>query len=638
MGGIDLRPPGLEVDLKRYQVRRGEEEVRLERQPMELLILLAQRAGELVTRETIVSRLWPDDVFVDTERGINNAIRKIRSALRDDPDNPRYLETIVGKGYRLVGKVVVIAPEGGTEETASGSFPPDPGAGNSLAESVHADPLRPLMVRKSAALRRAAAGIATLLVAAAAWWAWSMVRNTATTPAIRAIAVLPLENLSGSPDQDYFAAGMTDELISDLAKVGSFSVISRTSVTQYKGTKKTLPEIARELNVDAVIEGSVLRDGNRVRITVQLLNKLDRHLWSDSYEGDLHDVLNLQSQVAHAIAQRVESKLNPAQQAQLNIHRPVDPEVLDTYLRGLYQLNLGTPEGMKAALASFQQVIAKDPTFASGYTQIASIDLQLGICCLPPRDIFPQAKANVEKALVLDDTLAEAHAVLAAIHFWYDWDWPGTESEVRRAIELDKNNADAHDQYGVYLTVIGQFDRALPEFQRAHELDPNSVGIMGDLVFWPVMARRYDLAIENGRKAIEMQPRAGWTHTYLGLAYAMKGQSAEGIAEAEAAHRLDDNPLITSFLASIYAHSGRRGEAERTLADLSDQLKNSYSCSYEVAVVHLELGRTEDAFRWFQKAYQQRSGCMVLVKIDPRLDGVRRDSRYQTLLQQVGIP
>jgi TolB-like protein/Flp pilus assembly protein TadD len=484
--------------------------------------------------------------------------------------------------------------------------------------------------------------VAIAVIVVAALGAGVLLRMQRQGPAgpatIESLAVLPLANLSGDLQQEYFADGMTEELTSDLAKVGGFSVISRTSAMQYKGTKKTLPQIARELNVDAVIEGSVFRVANRVRITAQLVDaRADRHMWSDSFEEDVGNVLDLQSKIAHSIAEHVGSRLAPTKAAQSNARRAVAPEVLDLYLKGLYQVNQGTADSIKAALVSFQQAIAKDPSFAPAYAQIAGIDLTLGTSYMPPREIMPQAKLNAEKAVALDDSLAEAHVALAGVNFFYEWDWPAVEREVRRALELDKNNADAHDQYGSYLIAIGRFDEGIAELKRARDLDPFSTVIAGDLVFWPVFARQYDLAIESGKKAIELQPRASYTRMSLGLAYAMKGNYKDGIAEAELAHKLDDNPLVASFLASIYARAGRREDAERTLAGLSEQLKTQYSCSYEVGVAYLELGRTDEAFRYFDKAYEQRADCMTMLKVDPRLDRIRNDARYQALLRKVGF-
>ena len=461
---------------------------------------------------------------------------------------------------------------------------------------------------------------------------------------IQSLAVLPLANLSGDPQQEYFADGMTEELTSDLAKVGSFAVISRTSVMQYKGTRKNLRDIAGELNVDAVIEGSVFRDTNRIRITAQLIDaRTDRHLWSESFSGDVGNALDLQSTVARSIAEQVENKLAaggknaPLASTAPAPKRAVDPQVLDLYLRGLYQANLATPESVKAALDAFQQVIAKDPSFAPAYAQLAGIQIAMGTSYVPPREIMPQAKINAEKAVSLDDSLVIGHVSLAAEKFFYEWDWPGTERELQRAIALDKNSADAHDQYASYLIAMGRGDEGVAELQRARDLDPFSPLIAADLVIWPVFARKYDFAIEHSKKALELGPQAGFPRVILGLAYAMKGNYETAIKEAEAGHKLDDNPLNTSFLASIYARAGRRKEAEATLATLSEQLKTQYSCAYEVGVVYLELGDKEKAFKYFNDAYEQRADCIPLLKVDPRLDPIHTDPRYQELMRKVGF-
>jgi eukaryotic-like serine/threonine-protein kinase len=488
-----------------------------------------------------------------------------------------------------------------------------------------------------------AAGI-VLVIAALSLWMYRRMTRAGSAP-IQSLAVLPLENFSGDAKQEYFVDGMTEELTSELAKIGGFSVISRTSAMQYKGTKKILPQIARELNVDAVIEGSVFREGNRVRITAQLVDaRTDRHLWSNSFEEDVGNALDLQTRIANAIAEQVQNKLAPSsapshapQTPVVAAKRTVAPEVLDLYLRGLYQANQGTADSIKAALASFQQATAKDPSFAPAYAQIAGIQLVLGTSYVPPREIMPQAKANAGKAIALDDTLVIGHVALAGVKFLYEWDWPGTERELQRALALDKNSADAHDQYGQYLIVIGRPDEGIAELQRARELDPFSSLIGGDLVFWSVFARKYDFAIESSKKAIELGPQASWTRVSLGLAYAMKGQYERAVAEAETGHKLDDNPLNTSFLASIYARAGRRKDAERTLASLSEQLKTQYSCSYEVAVVYVELGNLDEAFRYFNQAYEQRADCMPLLKVDPRLDKIHNDPRYQELMRKVGF-
>lgn len=455
---------------------------------------------------------------------------------------------------------------------------------------------------------------------------------------IESLAVLPLANLSGDPAQDYFADGMTEELTTELARIGALRVISRTSVMQYKSVRKPLPEIARELNVDAVLEGSVLRSGSRVRITAQLIQAAaDKHLWAESYDRDLHDILDLQQQVARDIAQEIRIKLTPQQTSRLASRRPVDPEVHDDYLQGLYHLNKGTAKEMQMAIEYFQRAIAKDPTYALAYSGLADSYVTLSTFYWPPREAMPKSKAAALKALELDESLSEAHTSLGNVYFFYDWDWMATEREAKRAIELNPNNANAHDLYGTYLTAMGRTEEALAELQRAYELDPFSLGILADRSFWPFMARKYDLAIANGRKAIETEPNLAFAHSSLALAYAQTGRYPEAIAEADTAHRLDDSPLIASFRAGVYALAGRKTDANKALGDIEEQMKRRYSCGYEVAVVYVSLGQKDKAFEWFQKAHDARSDCMVLVKIDPRLDGLHGDPRYQALIRSLGL-
>jgi len=282
-------------------------------------------------------------------------------------------------------------------------------------------------------------------------------------------------------------------------------------------------------------------------------------------------------------------------------------------------------------------VVAREPSFAPAYAQLANVYTALGTFFLPPREMMPKAEEYARKALELDETLSEAHAQLAAINLFYHWDWGATERESQRALQLDANNADAHDIYGIYLLSIGQFDRGIAELQRSRELDPYGLA-SGDLVFWPILARRYKVAVANGQQALALRPQAGTLHTFLGVAYAMDGQLIEAVKEGEEGHRLDPNPLATSFLASVYARAGRRADAQRTLASLNEQLNSQYSCAYEVAVAYVELRQFGEAFRRFDQAYESRSDCMVLLKFDPRLDAVRQDRRYQALLQKMQYP
>ena len=455
---------------------------------------------------------------------------------------------------------------------------------------------------------------------------------------IQSVAVLPLNNLSADPGQEYFVDGMTDELTTELAHVGALKVISATSAMQYKGAKKSLPQIARELNVECVLEGSVLRDGQRVRITAQLIEaSTDRHLWADGYEGDLKDALNLQRQVAQAIVQQVQAQLSSDERLRLANRHDVDPAVHDFYLRGLYHYNKGTEKDFRDAITYFQQAIAREPGYASAYAGIANAYSQLSTYYLPPNEAMPKAKTAALKALAIDDSLAEAHAALGFIKVTYDWDWEGAAREAQRALELNPNLAAAHDAAALYLSARGRHDQAVASIQRAHQLDPYSIPIVADHIFLTFLARRYAESVEVGRRAVEDEPNAAMFHAYLALPYAMQGRFSEAIAEGETGHRLDDSPLLESFLAGVYALAGRKADAERLVNDLEQKHKSRYSCSYEIADAYVALGQTDVAFRWFDTAYNERSDCMFALKVDPRLDRARANTRYQDLLHRVGL-
>ncbi|MGH9364577.1 MAG: protein kinase domain-containing protein [Thermoanaerobaculia bacterium] len=468
--------------------------------------------------------------------------------------------------------------------------------------------------------------------------------STGGQPArIQSLAVLPLENLSRDTEQEYFADGMTEELISDLGKIRALRVISRTSAMRYKGTKKSMPEIARELNVDALVEGSVLRAGDRVRITAQLIHAAtDRHLWSESYERDLKDVLALQSEVARAVAREVKIALTPQEQARFAEARPVDPEAHQLYLKGRYYVVKNTQEAAQKALECFQQAIDKDPAYAEAYAQLANSYAFLGytgLDVLPARETMPKAKAAVLKALELDDTLAEAHTALGLVRWAYDWDWAAAEKEFQRAIELNPGYATAHLRYGNYFCSLGRFDAAIAEDRRALELDPLSL-VMNHVQGWPYhLSGRYDQAIERYRKTLEMDPNFARTHLRLGEVLAAKGLYREAIGEYEKFSALGGGSTIAlALIGNARALAGERREALRTLEELTAESKRSYVPSFHFAIVHMGLGDKDQAFAWLDKAYEERSQFLVDLKFIPILDPLRSDPRFADLVRRVGLP
>ncbi|HEY3123969.1 MAG TPA: protein kinase [Thermoanaerobaculia bacterium] len=460
---------------------------------------------------------------------------------------------------------------------------------------------------------------------------------------IQSLAVLPLENLSRDPEQEYFADGMTEELIADLGKIRALRVISRTSAMRYKGTKKSLPEIARELDVDALVEGSVLRSGDRVRITTQLIHAAtDRHLWSESYERDLRDVLALQSEVARSIAREIKIAVTLQEQVRLAQVHPVDPEAHQLYLKGRYYLVKNTQEAAQKALQYMKQSIDKDPAYAVAYAGLANTYVGLGytgIDALPPREAMPSAKAAALKALELDDTLAEAHTNLGLVRWAYDWDWPAAEKDLKRAIELNPGYATAHLRYANYLCSLGRFDEAVAEDKRALELDPLSL-IMNHGQAWPYhLSRRYDQAIEKYRKTLEMEPNFPRTHLRLGEVYAAKGMYREAIAEYQKFSSLGGgSTMAVALIGNARALSGERQEALRALEELTAASKRRYVPSFHFALVYAGLGDKDQAFAWLDRAYEERSQFLVELKFEPILDPLRSDPRFEELVRRVGVP
>ena len=456
---------------------------------------------------------------------------------------------------------------------------------------------------------------------------------------IHSLAVLPLENFSRDPDQDYFADGMTEALITDLSKISALQVISRTSVMQYKGSKKPLPLIAKELRVDAVIEGSVERAGDRVRITAQLIEAAnDKHLWAESYDRDLRDVLSLQDEVARRIAGQVQVKLTPQEQKQLSTGSPINPEAYELYLQGRFYWNKGDEQGLKKSIEYYQAALTKEPNSAFAYAGLADSYSAFSDWYLPPRQVMPQAKAAAVKALQLDESLAAAHVALCSIHTIYDWDWQEAEKECRRAIELNPNSADAHDTYANYLAYTGQWEKAAAEIHLAEELDPLSYRYYGDGAFIYFLERRYDQAVLQAQKSLSLQPDFFIAHSFLGLIYAQTGHSPEAVAEAQKGAQLSDSQLAQGFLGYTYAAAGKKSEARKIAADLQANMARRFVCPYEIGTIYLWLGENDESFRWLQKAYDERSICISSMKFDPRLDPIRSDPRYESLIHQVGFP
>jgi len=622
-----LRFGVFEVDLRAGELRKHGLRVRLQEQPFQVLAMLLEYPGELVTREDLQKRLWPADTFVDFDHGLNKAINKIREALGDSAESPRFVETVSRRGYRFLAEVRVVDSP--------------PLRGPEFANPAQAKD-RPDVSGESVAHRRFLAwGISgsVLVLLLFVLMAWTLRSRNRPPLAVRSLAVLPLESLSADGSQDYFADGMTDELITDLGQIGALRVISRTSVMPYKGARKPLAQIARELNVDAIVEGTVFRSGNQVRITAQLIEAPeDKHLWSHDYEGDLRDTLALQNQVAHAIADQIRISLNPQEEAALKSIKVVNPEAYVSYLKGRYFWNKRTADALKAAVAYFNQAIEEDPNYARAYSGLADTYALLGdwqYAVMAPKEALPKAKAAAIKALELDSTLGEAHNSLAFCLDGFDWDFESAEKEFRRAIELNPGYATAHHWYAWHLALVGRNTEAIVEMRNAQNLDPLSLIINADLAELLVIAHFYDESIQQSRKTIEMDPNFGLAHNQLAQAYLQKQNTKEAIAELQKAIRLSgDCPTCTANLARAYAAAGKRDETLRLLSDLKKRSNPTYSYASEIATVYAALGDKDQAMRWLENGYEERFNPGVLLR--PGFDPLRSDPRFQDLLRHIG--
>ncbi len=462
---------------------------------------------------------------------------------------------------------------------------------------------------------------------------------------IQALAILPLENLTGDPQQDYLADGMTEELITDLGKLGGLRVISRTSAMQYKGVRKTVPQVARELHVDAVVEGTLRRAGTKVRITAKLIEgATDRQLWADNYEGDLRDILKLQSDVAQAIASEVRVKLTTQEQSRLTGRRAVDPDAYEAYLKGRYFWNKRGGEGLGKAIQYFEQAIKKDPNYALAYSGLADSyallgSIGIGYDDLPPRVAKPRAKDAALKALKIDDTLAEAHTSLAYTKFAYDWEWSDAEREFKRAIELDPTYATAHQWYALYLTAMGRVNEGMAEIEQARKIDPLSlpINVTKALVF--ILTRQYDRAIEQCQKTLDLYPNSVLTRYYLGQAYGLKGMHAKAIFELEKARELSGGaPAMITALGHAYGVSGKRPEAQKALQELKELSKQRYVPALYFAAIYAGLGDKDQAFQWINGACEERSDYLVYLQREPMADPLRSDPRFQGIVHRIGLP
>jgi len=606
---------------------------------MELLIFLVERRGELVTRDEIAGRLWGQDVFVDVDHSINVAIRKIRLALRDDPEQPRFVETVVGKGYRFAAPVLSNGATGLLVEaglSASQTTPVSTAAPQSPNSRVRKASFRAVL--GLGALFFAALILVLTIVLTIDRGSWLLRRA-----AIRSVAVLPLKNLSGDPAQDYLADGMTEELIGDLARIPGLRVISRTSVMRFNNSQLSIPEIARTLNVDAVLEGSVIREGDQIRVHAQLIRAAtDEHIWAQEYQREYRSVLALQEDVSRSIAERVQASIAPEQRAGLAPTQPVDPDAHEDYLKGRYYFNQRTDDALNKSISYFNQAITKDPTYALAYSGLADDYALIGFRgAVRSKESLSQAKAAAMKAIELDDKLADAHASLAFIAETHEWDWATAEREYKRALELNPGDARAHHWYAGYLTYQGQFDEGIAEEKRARELDPLSLPINNALAGRLLVAGRIDEAQDQVKKTLELDSHFAPAHQTLGWVCLNRGKREEAIQEFQKALQLSgaDNVDLMLDLGFADAMAGRQPEAEKVLERLKRLHEQGLAPSGSIGILYGALGDKDEAFAWLNKACDERDPELTYIKVrGRRFEPVRNDPRFEQLVARVGLP
>jgi len=623
-----LRFDSFELDIRAGELRKAGVKLRLQGQPIQVLAALLNSAGELVTLEQLRAQVWTPDTFVDFDHNLHNAVARIREVLGDSAETPRYIETLPRRGYRYIGPVAGFQTLQPAAETGHHASQP--------LTLVAAPKRKRILVLILGALVLGA--LFTLGLVASTTWRY-LHAKAAVLP-IHSIAVLPLDNLSGDPSEEFFADGMTDQLITDLAKVGSLRVISRTSVMRYKGTKKALPAIARELNVDAIVEGSVIRSGPRVRVTAQLIRaSTDQHLWAETYDRDLGDILMLQGEVADAIAQQVRAQLTPNQHSQLRLAHVVNPAAYDDYLRGrLYFTNEFTnPDSLGKAQRYFEDAIQKDSNFALAYAGLADTYVFLAYAGALQKDLaYRSAKDALAKALQLDDSIGETHDTLGALSSFFEWDWETADREFSRAIALAPSYSCAHEDRAIFLALVGRRAEALAEIAKIQQLDYGSSAAYSESLAYYHL-RDYPRLIDSSRRALLFDPKDWFQHYTLGVGYEATGKLQEAIAEYQKAIATSGgSPGPTVALAHAYAAVGKKAEAEKILRDLESNSKTTAS-PYTMATIYAGLGENDKALESLEKARSEKSFQTLSLKADLLLDTLRPDPRFQSLLRRMSL-
>jgi TolB-like protein/DNA-binding winged helix-turn-helix (wHTH) protein/Flp pilus assembly protein TadD len=615
------------LDLAQRVLMREGELVPLAPKSFDLLLALVEAGGKVLSKEELMKRVWPD-TFVE-EGSLTQAIFTLRKTLAEGGGSQQYIQTLSKRGYRFVAPL--------TTEVA-----PEPQVLLSDGDEEQQEPYDGVQPPRFFRLGRL--GLVSLVAAALIPITIAMNMAIARKPRarpIRSLAVLPLEDLSHDPAQEFFAEGMTDELINTLAKISALRVVSRTSVIQYAGSKKSLPEIARELDVDAIVEGTVLRASNQVRITAQLVRASpEQHLWAETYQGSVDEVLILQDKVAQAVAHSIQVKLTPQERNLLETRRSVNAEAYEAYLKGVYFMNHQTPpeENVEKAKEAFQQATIKDPSYALGWSGLGAAYVWLGMYGAEPRaEAYPFASKAAGKALELDSDLPEALVVLGQIKTEYEWDWRQAERMFRQAIKTNPNAAESHLSYALLLAEVGRTREAVAEAQRAHEAEPRHAGMYFLIGWYSYIDHQYEKAERICLEVAQRVPRFFAAHDCLAGVYLQTGRVQQAVAEARISAQVADRGVLSlAYLGNTLGVSGADGEAEKVLHEMINLSAHRYVPPEYIALIYLGLGNKDLAFQWLDAAVGQRS-MQAWLYPDPRLDSIRSDPRFKQLSMRMGL-
>jgi TolB-like protein/DNA-binding winged helix-turn-helix (wHTH) protein/Tfp pilus assembly protein PilF len=594
-----VRFGSFEVNPRTGELRKQGLHIKLHEKPLQVLLALLEHPGEMVTRKELQERLWPGDTFVEFENGLNNAISRLREALGDTAESPRFIETVPRRGYRFLPEVSQPSP------------------------ASRAANLRPWLIVFGSVL-----GVSLIIGAV-------FRLPTSHKPVIRSLAVLPFRNLGTGTADDYFTDGMTDAVTTELAKLGVSKVISETSVAQFKDTKKSVPDIAHMLDVDAIVEGAVLREGNQVRITVQLIGAdTDRHLWAESYQRQMTDILALQDEVALGVAHAIKLELSPGAAGQQSSRKPVNSEAYEAYLKGRYFMQKD-PESALRAKDYFQQAIQLDPTYAPAYAGLADFY----VMTLPPKEALPKAREYAEQALKLDSNLPDSHISLAYIYFYDDWDWTAAREEFQRAISLAPGLAESHRWYAVYLAAMGRMDEAMKEAQRAVDLDPLSISAHHGAALAAICAGHYDLSIAEGRKILELDANDPRAYLDMAAGRSQKGMYAEALQDMEKGLALSHrDPAFLSFAAYVYGRLGNVEQATKLVEEMRAASQKSFVDPEYFATAFVGMGKQKEAVDALEEGYKAHDPDLVGLNATPWFGPLRSDPRFQSLVSRMHLP